>query len=161
MEEPCFTSSLPQILKGFNFKYAVMRNPNTCWGGYTSGFNKDLVNWIGPDGTSMVSVPRYGCEDLSDESTWQTESWTNSNEFIQKCFDFGMNILWECAFRMQAGTEDHGIMNYEPTIYTTWTDYIEMIEDKSRIYQLGILTGRCKTRIGMGGAGASKNSTAG
>src|SRR5690554_2221031 len=59
VEEPCFTSSLPQILKGFGFQYAVLRNPNTCWGGYTSGVNKELVNWIGPDGTSMVAVPRY------------------------------------------------------------------------------------------------------
>ncbi len=36
-EEPCFTSSLPAILKGFDFKYGVLRNPNTCWGGYTFG----------------------------------------------------------------------------------------------------------------------------
>jgi alpha-mannosidase len=31
-EEPCFTSALPQILKSFGFKYASLKNPNTCWG---------------------------------------------------------------------------------------------------------------------------------
>ena len=35
VEEPCFTSCLPQILKLFGFKYAVLKCPNTCWGGYT------------------------------------------------------------------------------------------------------------------------------
>ncbi|SHJ88418.1 alpha-mannosidase [Tangfeifania diversioriginum] len=130
VEEPCFTSSLPQILKGFNFKYAVIRNPNTCWGGYTSGFNKDLVNWIGPDGTSLVSVPRYGCEDLSDESTWQTESWTNSDEFIEKCFNYG--VKYPVGMCFQDAGWDGGPWNneYEPTTYTIWTDYFEMIEDK-------------------------------
>ncbi len=92
VEEPCFTSSLPQILKGFGFKYAVLRNPNTCWGGYTSAYGKDLVNWIGPDGTSIPAVPRYAMERLSEESTWQTASWTNSREFINACFHFVISI---------------------------------------------------------------------
>ncbi|MBN2163985.1 MAG: hypothetical protein JW713_13685, partial [Pontiellaceae bacterium] len=71
-EEPCFTAGLPQILKGFGFRYAVLRNPDTCWGGYTAGFGKDLVNWIGPDGTALLTVPRYACEQLEEGSTWQT-----------------------------------------------------------------------------------------
>lgn len=33
VEEPCFTSCLPQILTQFGFKYAVLKCPNTCWGG--------------------------------------------------------------------------------------------------------------------------------
>ena len=39
-EEPCFTSCLPQILKSLGFKYAVLKNPDTCWGGYTKLGNK-------------------------------------------------------------------------------------------------------------------------
>ena len=35
-EEPCFTSALPEILTSYGFKYASLKNPNTCWGGYTS-----------------------------------------------------------------------------------------------------------------------------
>jgi alpha-mannosidase len=129
-EEPCFTSSLPQILKGFGFKYAVLRNPNTCWGGYTSGFGKDLVNWIGPDGTSMPAVPRYACEELSDESTWQTASWTNSIEFIETCFDNGIKYPVGMTFQ-DAGWDGGPWGNeYQPTEYTTWTDYIRMVKDK-------------------------------
>ena len=130
VEEPCFTSSLPQILKGFGYKYAVIRNPNTCWGGYTSAFGKDLVNWIGPDGTSITSVPRYECEELSTKSTWQTESWTNSNSFIEKCFENGIQYPVGMTFQ-DAGWDGGPWGNqYKPTEYTTWTAYIDMISDK-------------------------------
>lgn len=33
-EEPCFTSAMPQILTSFGYKYASLKNPNTCWGVY-------------------------------------------------------------------------------------------------------------------------------
>ncbi|HCB89816.1 MAG TPA: hypothetical protein DEP71_11115 [Porphyromonadaceae bacterium] len=130
VEEPCFTSSLPQILQGFGFKYAVLRNPNTCWGGYTSAFGKDLVNWIGPDGTSMLAVPRYAVEELSTESTWQTESWTNSNSFIEKCFANG--IKYPVGMCFQDAGWDGGPWKsvYKPTLYTTWTNYFEMTKRK-------------------------------
>jgi alpha-mannosidase len=58
-EEPCFTSALPQILKSYGFKYASLKNPNTCWGGYTRAFGGELVNWIGPDGSAILTSPRY------------------------------------------------------------------------------------------------------
>ncbi|WP_423128411.1 glycoside hydrolase family 38 C-terminal domain-containing protein [Gaoshiqia sp. Z1-71] len=130
VEEPCFTSSLPQILKGFGYRYAVLRNPNTCWGGYTSAFGKDLVNWIGPDGSSIPAVPRYACEGLSTKSTWQTESWTNSNSFIEKCFASGIQYPVGMTFQ-DAGWDGGPWGNqYKPTEYTTWTAYINMIQGK-------------------------------
>ena len=129
-EEPCFTSSLPEILNGFGFHYAVLRNPNTCWGGYTSGFGKDLVNWIGPDGTSIPAVPRYACEKLSTNSTWQTDSWSNSNEFVATCFANGIKYPVGMTFQ-DAGWQGGPWGNqYEPTMYVTWTGYIDMIKDK-------------------------------
>jgi alpha-mannosidase len=134
-EEPCFTSCLPQILKGFGYKFAVIRNPNTCWGGYTSGYGKDLVNWIGPDGTSLLSVPRYECEALSTESTWQTASFGNSKDFIATCFANG--IKYPVGMTFQDAGWKHGpwLGNavkeyYKPSIHITWTDYIEMVKDK-------------------------------
>lgn len=130
VEEPCFTSSLPQILKGFGFKYAVLRNPNTCWGGYTSAFGKDLVNWIGPDGTSMPAVPRYTIEGLSQESTWQTDSWTNSRKFINACFQDGIQYPAGMCFQDAGWDGGPWHSEYQPTVYTTWTDYIEMIRDR-------------------------------
>ncbi|HRU63580.1 MAG TPA: alpha-mannosidase, partial [Paludibacteraceae bacterium] len=77
-EEPCFTSCLPQLLKSFGFQYAVLKCPNTCWGGYTRAYGKDLVNWVGPDTTSILAVPRYQCESFEKNSTWQTIAWNNS-----------------------------------------------------------------------------------
>ena len=130
VDEPCFTSSLPQILKGFGFKYAVLRNPNTCWGGYTSAFGKDLVNWIGPDGTSIPSVPRYAIEGLSEESTWQTESWMNSNSFIDKCFANSIEYPVGMCFQDAGWNGGPWKNEYQPTVYTTWTNYIEMVKDK-------------------------------
>src|SRR5690606_39799836 len=56
VEEPCCKSSSPQILKQSGFKYAVWKCPNTCWGGYTTGYGGELVNWIGPEGTSILTV---------------------------------------------------------------------------------------------------------
>lgn len=130
VEEPCFTSSLPQILQGFGFKYAVLRNPNTCWGGYTSAFGKDMVNWIGSDGTSIPAVPRYAVEELSKESTWQTESWTNSNSFIEKCFANGIQYPVGMCFQDAGWDGGPWRSEYEPTHYTTWTNYFEMIKGR-------------------------------
>src|SRR5690606_22277431 len=70
-EEPCFTSALPQILKGFGFKYASLKNPNTCWGGYTRAYGREAVNWLGPDGTTIPTIPRYAIEALKPGSTWE------------------------------------------------------------------------------------------
>ncbi len=135
VEEPCFTSSLPQILKGFGFKYAVLRNPNTCWGGYTSRFGKDMVNWIGPDGTTIPAVPRYECEELSETNTFATASANQSADFIAACFADGIKYPVGMCFQ-DAGWQhgpwlDNFIKDfYHPTVYTTWTDYINMIKDK-------------------------------
>ena len=91
---------------------------------------KDLVNWIGPDGTGIPAVPRYEVEELSEESTWQTESWTNSNSFIRKCFAHGIQYPVGMCFQ-DAGWDGGPWHNeYEPTIYTTWRNYFEMVIDK-------------------------------
>ena len=84
-EEPCFTSCLPYILKSFGFSYASTKNPNTMWGGYVSAYGGELVNWVGPDGTRLTTVPRYACEDLQPGSCWQSISWFNTEDYIHKC----------------------------------------------------------------------------
>lgn len=135
VEEPCFASGLPQILKGFNFKYAILRNPNTCWGGYTAAFGQDLVNWIGPDGTSLLAVPRYRVEELSTENCFATESANQSEAFIKACFQDG--VKYPIGMCYQDAGWQHGpwLGNaikdyYKPTTYTTWTSYIESIKGK-------------------------------
>ncbi|MFR0679180.1 glycoside hydrolase family 38 C-terminal domain-containing protein [Dysgonomonas mossii] len=133
VEEPCFTSSLPQILRLFGFKYAVLKCPNTCWGGYTAPYGGQLVNWIGPDGTSMLTVPRYACEKLEDNSTWQTTAWANSDAYLNACFSAGIkNPVGMCY--QDAGWNNGPWIGYgdsikNKSIYTTWKNYIENVSE--------------------------------
>src|SRR5512137_447254 len=61
-EEPCFTSALPGILRSLGCQHAALKNPDTCWGGYVRAFGGELVNWVGPDGARLPTVPRYAVE---------------------------------------------------------------------------------------------------
>ncbi|NDV67977.1 glycoside hydrolase family 38 C-terminal domain-containing protein [Dysgonomonas sp. 25] len=130
-EEPCFTSALPQILQQLGFKYAVLKNPDTCWGGYTRAYGGELVNWVGPDGTAMLTVPRYACEEPEENSTWQTKAWNNSSSYLDACFAYGIkNPVGMCY--QDAGWKNgpwigHGDNIHNNSQYVTWTGYIEHI----------------------------------
>jgi len=130
-EEPCFTTALPQILTSFGFKYASLKNPNTCFGGYTAAHGGELISWVGPDGTAISTSPRYGIEKLSDKSTWQTIGWENSPAFVKGAYadgikhPLGMTIQdagWKGGPFMGIGLR-FGIQ----TTYTTWRNYFENI----------------------------------
>lgn len=134
-EEPCFTSALPQILRSFGYKYASLKNPNTCWGGYTRAFGKELVNWVGPDGTRLITVPRYAMEALNPKSTWQTISTNNSREYIEGAFQDGIEhpvgmTLQDAGWRNGPWLGD-GSKSYQPTKYKTWRDYIGGTAEKN------------------------------
>ena len=127
-EEPCFTSALPQILSSFGFKYASLKNPNTCWGGYTRAFGGELVNWVGPDGTKLIAVPRYAMEALQPNSTWQTISFNNSTAYLDAAFKAG--IAKHVGICLQdAGWKNGPWLGKKPpayeTSYKTWRDYIK------------------------------------
>ena len=131
VEEPCFTSCLPQILKSFGFQYAVLKCPNTCWGGYTQAYGGELVNWIGPDGTSILTVPRHAFEDLEDNSSWQTIAWANSEAYLKACIDYGIKHPVGMCFQ-DAGWRNgpwlgSGDNIKNNSLYTTWTHYIENV----------------------------------
>mgnify|MGYP003575529915 CR=1 FL=1 len=134
-EEPCFTSSLPQILKSFGFKYASLKNPNTCWGGYTRAHGGELVNWVGPDGTSILTSPRYAIESLKPNSTWETIAYTNSKEYINAAFSYGIKnpvgmCLQDAGWRVGPWLKE-GI--YKPSIYTTWRNYFQNVADAANV----------------------------
>jgi alpha-mannosidase len=134
-EEPCFTSALPQILTSFGFKYASLKNPNTCWGGYTSAYGGEIVNWVGPDGTKIITSPRYAVEALQPGSTWQTIAWGNSPQYIKACLAAGIQhpigmTIQDAGWKFGPGLRD-GSKAYQPTVYTTWADYFENIAIKS------------------------------
>ena len=135
VEEPCFTSSLPQILKLFGFKYASLKCPNTCWGGYTAPYGGELVNWTGPDGSSILTSPRHACEQLQENSVWQTTAWGNETEYLDACIKYGIAHPVGMCFQDAGwkygpwiGFGDHIRNN---SIYVTWREYFEQITDGS------------------------------
>jgi alpha-mannosidase len=127
-EEPCFTSSLPQILKSLGFSYASLKNPNTCFGGYTRAHGGELVNWTGPDGTAILTSPRYAIEALSDKSTWQTIAWNNSPEYLAAAQKYG--ITHPVGMTLQDAGWKGGPFMGDNAAYTTWRNYFENIAVK-------------------------------
>ncbi len=134
-EEPCFTSALPAILKSFGFKYAVLRCPNTCWGGYPAAFGGERVTMVGPDGTKMPAVPRPACEALQPGSVWQTTSWGNGNAYLAACREAGIAHPVGMTYQDAGwtggpwGGEDH--MKKKDVRYVTWRQYFEEVADTS------------------------------
>lgn len=125
VEEPCFTSCLPAILKGFGFKYASLKCPNTCWGGYMAPFGGQLVDWQGPDGTTILTVPRYACEDLEEKSVWQTTAWGNSPKYLNACMKAGIeNPVGMCY--QDAGWRNGPWLSPDGhgSKYVLWSEYI-------------------------------------
>ncbi|WP_158826898.1 glycoside hydrolase family 38 C-terminal domain-containing protein [Mucilaginibacter lacusdianchii] len=131
VEEPCFTSALPQILQSFGFKYASLKNPNTCFGGYTRAHGGELVNWIGPDGTGITTVPRYSIESLLPASTWQTIAWDNSPAYINAALKDGIQhpigMTYQDAGWKGGPFLKGGRQLAEKNIYTTWRNYFATV----------------------------------
>ncbi len=129
-EEPCFTSALPQILKSLGFKYASLKNPNTCWGGYVSAYGGEAANWIGPDGSSILTVPRYASEDLQKKSTWQTTAWNNSPAYINAAIQQGISNPVGMCLQDAGWKNGPWLGKHKPssTVYTTWRNYFKLIE---------------------------------
>ena len=151
-EEPCFTSALPGILKSFGFKYASLKNPNTCWGGYTRGFNAEVINWVGPDGTKIIAVPRYATEQLDPASTWKTNAPDNAPAYIKAALDAG--IAHPVGMCLQDAGWVHGPRlgkdAYQPTEYVTWRGYFENRADHNPDAGLAFQPGRRASQLGVG-----------
>jgi len=129
-EEPCFTSALPQILRSYGFEYASLKNPNTCWGGYTRAYGGELVNWVGPDGSRILTVPRYAVEALKPQSTWETIASNNSVDYILSSFQAGIShpvgmCLQDAGWANGPWIKPGDTHSYHPTVYETWRGYFE------------------------------------
>jgi hypothetical protein len=61
-QEPLFFPQLPQILRGFGYEGAVLR---THWSPFGTDPSRDaaFVRWQGPDGSEVLTVPRYAFMD--------------------------------------------------------------------------------------------------
>jgi len=132
VQEPCWTSCLPQVLRSLGFRRAVLKDPSTAFAGTTAGKNVDTLNWVGPDGTTIPAVPRYACEKGLD--AWQTECRVPTVDFVRKCYSSGVNhpvgmqfedAGWVARPRMLVERK-----NGPPVTYVTWREYIEKVADK-------------------------------
>ncbi len=61
-QEPLFFPQLPQILRGFGYEGAVLR---THWSPFGTDPSRDaaFVRWRGPDGSEILTTPRYAFMD--------------------------------------------------------------------------------------------------
>ncbi|WP_429733796.1 glycoside hydrolase family 38 C-terminal domain-containing protein [Arachidicoccus sp.] len=132
-EEPCFTNALPQILKSYGFKYAVLKNPNTCWAGYVAPHSGEFVNWIGPDGSSIRTVPRYEDETFVKNSTWQTIAWNNDANYIKNAIASGIENPVGMCIQDAGWRNGPWLGNNSKVRYTTWRGYFAKVFDKRNI----------------------------
>ena len=141
MQEPCWASCLPQILVSLDFKAAVLKNPSTAWGGYSVGMDAETVNWIGPDGTTIRTVPRYACEELLD--TWRTEAQTGSRAFAEKCVQHGIAHPAGMCFQ-DLGWAARPNVHGDHIRFVTWREYMQSAAGKtSRDWRFGMEDIRC------------------
>ncbi|MDO5571225.1 MAG: glycoside hydrolase family 38 C-terminal domain-containing protein [Bacteroidales bacterium] len=124
-KEPCFTSCLPMILNQFGFKYISLKCPDTCWGGYTKGIGNGYINLVGSDGTKMKALPRYECEELEDNSTWQTIAWKDSDKYWESCRNANIANPVGMCFQDAGWKNGPWIGKDSKTQNILWTDYIE------------------------------------
>lgn len=69
-QEPCFCAQLPQILKSFGYRWALVR---THWAAFGSepACDAPLVRWRGPDGSEVPAVPRHSWQDYESRKDAQ------------------------------------------------------------------------------------------
>jgi alpha-mannosidase len=136
VQEPCWASCLPQILRSFNFDGAALKDASTAWGGYAAGLDADLFHWIGPDGTPITTVPRYAVEKL--QKVYETESVDATAEFSERCVEHGIphpagmcfqDLGWPAKPRVQGSY----------IRFATWQEYIQNIASSpTKSWRFGI-----------------------
>ncbi|MBO7743402.1 hypothetical protein I8J29_04295 [Paenibacillus sp. MWE-103] len=126
-QEPCWSSSLPQILRSLGYKRAVLKNPGTAWGGYASGIDRETVLWVGPDGTAIPCVPRYACEELVN--CWETEAGYMEPAFADKCVRLGIAHPVG-SFLQDLGWPANPRHRREALRFVTWREYMDEIAEE-------------------------------
>jgi alpha-mannosidase len=142
MQEPCWASCMPQILRSLGFRYAVLKNPSTAWGGYSVGVDAETVNWAGPDGTVIPTVTRYACEELLD--TWRTEAQAGTKDFAEKCIRNGIAHPAGMCFQ-DLGWAARPSVEGDYLRFVTWREYMTSLiqRDERKKWSLGIEGIRC------------------
>lgn len=151
LQEPCWTSSMPQILQSLGFKRAALKNP-TAWGGYFAGFDADQVLVEGPDGSKIPTVPRYASEDLVGCHAVESAGYqllnrdgseTSMRSFVDKCIRNGISrpsgmCLQDLGWRAKPWLEEDLVR------HVTWREYfLHVAPDPSETWQFSQEDVRC------------------
>ncbi len=131
VQEPCWASCLPQILRSLGFSGASLKNASTAWGGYTAGFDADAVQWIGPDGTAIAAVPRYALERL--RFVYETESIDATEEFAQRCRQHGIEQPAGMCFQ-DLGWAAKPRVRRQQLQYRTWREYLSFVPKPTKTW---------------------------
>ncbi|GIN71206.1 alpha-mannosidase [Bacillus sp. J14TS2] len=126
-QEPCWSSSFPQILLSLGYKRAVLKNPGTAWGGYAATNPHEIVLWVGPDGSAIPCVPRYESEKLVN--CWETEAAHMEEDFVNRSFSLGISHPIG-SFLQDLGWPAQPKMENKEVQYVTWREYFEEIVDE-------------------------------
>jgi len=130
VQEPCWTSCLPQVLKSLGYRRAVLKN-STCWGGYhTATVDADMVRWVGPDGSEIPAVPRYASEALVAPAT--EEGAQPPGGFVERCTTAGIEhpagtILQDMGWPGRPWRLGMNEQIFRTMRHITWREYTEAI----------------------------------
>jgi alpha-mannosidase len=130
VQEPCWTNCLPQLLKSFGYRRAVLKN-STCWGGYHAPtLDADLIHWVSPDGTALTAVPRYASEPLVAPATMAGAQPTAA--FIDLCAEDGIahpsgTILQDMGWPGRPWRLGISQAVADAMRHVTWREYVDTI----------------------------------
>ena len=141
VQEPCWTSALPQILRQLGYRRASLKDASTAWGGYAEGFPAETVDWMGPDGTSIPTVPRYACEELV--KVYETEACGASEEYAEKCVREGIPhptgmYYQDLGWPARPGMSGEDGITPPRVSYSIWREYFDRVAASTRpVWQPG------------------------
>ena len=129
VQEPCFTSALPQICKKLGYKRISLKNP-TAWGGYMGKMKGSMVRLTSADGSYLPAVPRYECEELVSCSATEAAGYDHNaiKGFADKCVKNG--IKHPAGMCLQdLGWSARPLLQDIPVEYVTWREYFNRFRE--------------------------------
>ncbi len=127
VQEPCWASCLPQILRSLGFTAAVLKDPGNRVGRLRRRLRRRTGQLGRPGRHAIPTVPRYACEDVV--KVYETESGNPTPEFARKCVEHGIrhpgrDLPAGSGLGRQAAYRQRDFIRY-----VTWREYFHHIAD--------------------------------
>lgn len=130
VQEPCFTSSLPQILKQLGYARISLKNP-TAWGGYMAKMPGEIIRLFSQDGSFLPAVPRYEGEELISCNATEASGYDFSSieGFAEKCSFHGISAPAGMCLQ-DLGWSSKPLVKDIDVEYVTWREYFSRFGDR-------------------------------